>query len=168
MFKFKIFEIPEGKSERTLQLKTGDLDLGEVSLKNGTLDIEFNRTLHFIQTKLTFNVTVELICDRSLDAFDFEVHQNYEILFKEEKIEESADENGAIRNMDYGSQQINIEQDVLDTILVSLPAKKLHPRFLDDDGNPIEFLNQQFGDLDTNQDGDNIDPRWAALKDLKK
>ncbi|GAB5409248.1 MAG: DUF177 domain-containing protein [Balneolaceae bacterium] len=168
MFKFKIFEIPEGKSERTLRLNAGDLDLGEVTLKSGSLYIEFNRALHFIQTKLTFDLTVELICDRSLDVFDFDVYQNYEILFKQEKIEESADANGSIRNMDYASQQINIEQDVLDTILVSLPAKKLHPRFLDEDGNPVEFLNQQFGDLDTDNEGETIDPRWAALKDLKK
>tara|TARA_R110000868_G_scaffold37111_9_gene131485 strand:- start:20247 stop:20753 length:507 start_codon:yes stop_codon:yes gene_type:complete len=168
MFKFKIFEIPEGKSERKLQLKAGVLNLDEVKLKSGTIDIEFNRTLHFIQTKLTFDVIVELICDRSLDTFDFEVNQNYEILFKQEKIEESADENGSIRNIDIASQQIDIEQDVLDTILVSLPAKKLHPRFLDEDGNPIEFQTQQFGESDNDQEGENIDPRWDALKDLKK
>lgn len=168
MFKFKIFEIPEGKSERKLQLNAGDFELGEVKLKTGTIDIEFNRALHFIQTKLAINIIVELICDRSLDEFDFDIIQNYEILFKEEKIEESADHNGSIRNMDISSQQINIEQDVLDTILVSLPAKKLHPRFLDEDGNPIDFLNQRFGEINEDQEGDAIDPRWEALKDLKK
>lgn len=168
MFKFKIFEIPEGKSERTLQLTSGDLDLGEISLKSGTIEIEFNRSLHFILAKLKFDVVVELVCDRSLDEFDYEVVQNYEILFKEEEIEESADENGAIRNIDHVSKQINIEQDVLDTILVSLPAKKLHPRFLDENGNPKEFLNQQFGETDEDEEGETIDPRWEALKDLKK
>ncbi len=168
MFKFKIFEIPEGKSERTIQLSADDLDLGEVSFKSGTIDIEFNRSLHFILAKLKFDVKVELVCDRSLDNFDYKVHQNYEILFKEEEIEESADENGSIRNIDFASKQIDIEQDVLDTILVSLPAKKLHPRFLDEDGNPTEFLNEKFGETDDEEEGDNIDPRWEALKDLKK
>ncbi len=167
MFKFKIFEIPEGKSERTLQLNTGDLDLGEISLKSGTIEIEFNRSLHFILTKLKFDIIVELTCDRSLDNFDYEVIQGYEILFKEEKVEESADENGAIRNFDHASKQIDIEQDVLDTLLVSLPAKKLHPRFLDENGTPKEFLNKQFGEADE-EEGETIDPRWEALKDLKK
>ena len=83
-------------------------------------------------------------------------------------MEESADENGAIRNIDGASQQIDIEQDVLDTLLVSLPAKKLHPRFLDEDGNPVELLNQQFGEADEEQTGETIDPRWEALKELKK
>lgn len=168
MFKFKIFEIPEGKSERVLQLTADKLELGEVSLKHGTLQIEFNRTQHFIQAKLTFDLIVQLICDRSLDTFDFQVNQNYDILFKEEKVEEQVDENGSIRNIDVAFKQIDIEQDVLDTILVSLPAKKLHPRFLDENGNPIELLNQKFGESKEDQEGDRIDPRWEALKDLKK
>lgn len=169
MFTFKIFEIPEGKSERKLELSPDDLDLGEVSLKKGTIDIEFDRSLHFIRTKLKFDVIVELLCDRSLDAFDFEVKQDYEVLFKSEKVEESADENGAIRNIDVASKQIDIGQDVLDTILVSLPAKKLHPRFLDENGDPIDFLNEKFGEAqDEDTDGEAIDPRWEALKELKK
>lgn len=167
MFKFKIFEIPEGQSERSLSLSDGDLDLGEVSLKGGDIDIEFQRTLHFIRAKMSLDVTVELTCDRSLDNFDYEVQQDYEILFKNEEVEEQADENGSIRNIDVASQQIDIEQDVLDTILVNLPAKKLHPRFLDENGNPLEYLNEQFGAVEDDEEQP-IDPRWEALKDLKK
>ena len=168
MFKFKIFEIPEGKSERTLELESRDLDLGEVVFKGGTIHLDFDRALHFIRVKLQFDVTVELVCDRSLDVFEFPVKQDYEILFKSEKVEESADENGAIRNIDVASKQIDIEQDVLDTILVSVPAKKLHPRFLDEDGNPAELLNQKFGEIEDDDAEQTIDPRWEALKELKK
>ena len=167
MFKFKIFEIPDGKSERALELKADSLDLGNVVLKDGFIQIEFNKTNHFIQTKLDLNLNVELICDRSLDTFDFEVNQHYDILFKENQIEESVNEKGAIRNIDNASRQIDIEQDVLDTILVSIPAKKLHPRFLDDDGNPVDLLNETFGESNEDQ-SDTIDPRWEALKELKK
>lgn len=167
MFKFKIFEIPEGNSERTLTLSEGDLELPEVTLRGGTLHIEFHRSLHFIRALLHFNVTVQLTCDRSLDDFDYAVDQDYEILFKNEKVEEQADEKGAIRNIDVASQQIDIEQDVLDTILVNLPAKKLHPRFLDEDGKPVDYLEEKFGEIDEEEEHP-IDPRWEALKDLKK
>lgn len=168
MFKFKIFEIPEGKSERLVQLKADNLDLGGPVLKTGTLEVELNRTLHFIHTKLQFNIVVELICDRSLDLFEFRVDTEYEILFKKDIVEESADENGSIRKINWAKNEIDIEQDVLDTILVNLPAKKLHPRFLDEDGNPIEFLEEKFGDFSSDSsEGESIDPRWEALKDLK-
>lgn len=167
MLKFKIFEIPEERSERTIELSSGELDLGDLAFKGGTVDIEFYRTLHFVRTQFTVDAKVELICDRSLDAFDHEVHQDYEVLFKAEEVEESADENGAVRNYDHTSKQIDLEQDVRDTILLNLPTKKLHPRFLDDEGNPKEVLNEQFGDI-PDEDEDQIDPRWEKLKDLKE
>lgn len=166
MLKFKIFEIPEEQSERNLDLSSDELDLEEITFKGGTIHIEFYRTLHFIRAQFSIDAEVELVCDRSLDAFDHTVHQEYEVLFKAEEVEESADQNGSIRNYDHSSQQIDLEPDVRDTILLNLPTKKLHPRFLDEDGNPKEVLNEQFGDI-PDEDEDSIDPRWAKLKELK-
>ncbi len=167
MLKFKIFEIPEGPSQRAVQLQPEDLDLGNIPFKGGSIEIEFYRTIEFIRANFSISARVELICDRSLDIFEYPVEKDYEVLFKTEKVDESADEYGAIRNFDTKYQQIDLEQDVRDTILLVLPVKKLHPRFLDQDGKPKEFLNQQFGD--TPEEGeDYIDPRWEALKELKK
>lgn len=167
MLKFKIFEIPEEQSEKTIELGSDVLDLGSLAFKSGMVHIEFYRTLHFVRTQFTVDAIVELICDRSLVAFDHEVHQDYEVLFKAEEVEESADENGAVRNYDHASKQIDLEQDVRDTILLNLPTKKLHPRFLDKEGNPKEVLNEQFGDIPEDEE-DRIDPRWEKLKDLKE
>lgn len=165
MFKFKIFEMPEGKSERVLTLRADSLDLGKVTLISGSIRVEFDRSPHFVLVKLLIKAGIEVICDRSLDSFEYNVHQGYEILFKDEEIEESADENGAIRSIDNVSKQINIEQDVLDTILVSLPAKKLHSRYLDEEGNPEEFLEEKFGVIEE-KDAYSTDPRWDVLKEL--
>ncbi|MEX0609170.1 MAG: DUF177 domain-containing protein [Balneolaceae bacterium] len=167
MLKFKIFEIPDEKSERIVELDSDEFDLGDITMKSGKLFIKFYRTLHFIRAQFNIEATVELVCDRSLSNFDYNVNQDYEVLFKAEPIEESADANGAIRNYDHSSKQIDLEQDVRDTILLNLPAKKLHPRFLDKEGNPKEILNEKFGDVSDN-DEERIDPRWEALKDLKK
>jgi uncharacterized metal-binding protein YceD (DUF177 family) len=166
MLKFKIFEIPEQQSEKTLQLSSEELDLGDVTFKGGSLHIDFYRTMQFVRAQFSINAKVELICDRSLDAFDYEVQQEYEVLFKAEEVEESADENSAVRNYDHASKQIDLEQDVRDTILLNLPTKKLHPRFLDEAGNPKEVLNEQFGDI-PEDDEEKIDPRWEKLKELK-
>jgi uncharacterized metal-binding protein YceD (DUF177 family) len=167
MLKFKIFEIPEEQSEKTVELGSEELDLGDLAFKGGKVHIEFYRTLHFVRTQFTVDAKVELICDRSLDAFNYEVDQNYEVLFKAEEVEESADENGAVRNYDHTSKQIDLEQDVRDTILLNLPTKKLHPRFLDEEGNPKEVLNEQFGDIPEDEE-DQVDPRWEKLKELKE
>lgn len=167
MLKFKIFEIPEGQSQRTIELESDDLEIEEVPFNGAVLDINFYRTLQFIQVKFGLKADIKLICDRSLDEFDHQIETNYEVLFKAEEVEESADEKGSIRNIDVHSKQIDLEQDVLDSILLNLPVKKLHPRFLDDEGNPTEFVNRNFGEQ-TDEDEENIDPRWEALKELKK
>lgn len=167
MLKFKIFEIPEGNSQRTVELKSDDLELEEVPFNGATIKIDFYRTLQFIQVKFELTADIKLTCDRSLDTFDYKIKTKYEVLFKAEKVEESADENGSIRNIDVYSKQIDLEQDVLDTIMLNLPVKKLHPRFLDEDGNPKEFVNEQFGEH-SEEDEETIDPRWEALKELKK
>lgn len=167
MFKFKIFEIPDGHSERTVVLGSDDLDLNELPFKGGTIEIEFFKSSQIIHTSLHINAFVEVVCDRSLDTFNFEINKDYKIIFQVERVEESADETNAVRNIDIKSQQIDIEQDVRDTILLELPVKKLHPRYLDQDGNPKELLNQIFGET-LDDEPDAIDPRWEALKELKK
>lgn len=166
MLKFKIFEIPEEQSEKNLKLGSDELDLGDIAFQGGSLHIDFYRTMHFVRTQFSLEAVVELVCDRSLETFDYTLHQDYEVLFKAEQVEESADENGAVRNFDNASKQIDLEQDVRDTILLNLPVKKLHPRYLDEQGNPKEVLNEQFGDI-PDEDEERIDPRWQKLKELK-
>lgn len=166
MLKFKIFEIPDGQSVQKIKIEANELETGKYPFLGAEVDIEFYRTEHFIRTKFTVDAEVQLICDRSLDEFTFEINKKYEVLFKSENVEESAEVNGAIRNYDHKRQQIDLEQDVIDTIMLGIPVKKLHPKFLDEDGNPLEFTNQTFGDVE--EEEDKIDPRWEALKELKK
>lgn len=167
MLKFKIFEIPEGQSQKTVELTGDDLSIEAYPFKGADIDFDIYRAPQFIQVKFEMSATVTLTCDRSLEEFDYTVDANYEVLFKAEEVEESATETGSIRNIDIYSKQIDLEQDVLDTILLNLPVKKLHPRFLDEDGNPKEFVNEQFG-LSSDDNEEHIDPRWEALKELKK
>lgn len=167
MLQFKIFEIPDGRSERSVQLETNELNLGRIPFKGGSVDIEFYKTTGLVQTRLHLAATVELICDRSLEQFDFKIIKDYEILFKAEQVEETGDEHSAVRSYDLKLQQIDLEQDVRDTILLEVPIKKIHPRFLDENGNPAEFQTRVFGKPD-NDEADEIDPRWEALKELKK
>lgn len=165
MLEFKIAEIPEGSSFRTCELTPNDLDLGNEQFKGGSVNFEFSRNDHFIKANFSTDVVVELVCDRSLESFDYAVRKDYEVLFKAEPTEEHADEHGAVRNYDYVTNSIDLEEDVRDTILLSLPIKKLHPRFLDEHGEPKELVKEQFG---ISEDEDFIDPRWEALKKLKK
>jgi uncharacterized protein len=69
--------------------------------------------------------TVELICDRTLEPFDFllDIHQKLILKYGEED-EELTDE---IAIISKNTQQINIAQYVYEFIGLAIPMKKLHP-----------------------------------------
>lgn len=163
---FKIQELPDGKSSREVTLQGDDLTFEKLDLKKASMKVDFNRTDHFVQVHFTINCIVNLECDRSLDIFDYPVSASYLIIYKAEEIEESEDENSAFRMISSKDLTIDIKDEVRDTILLNLPAQKLHPRFYDSDGNVIDFKPKLFG-ASENEDSE-IDPRWEALKKLKK
>jgi uncharacterized metal-binding protein YceD (DUF177 family) len=167
MFEFRITDIPEGDSHLELDFDSEQLQLMDYPHKNGHLKLDLKKTEHFIKADFSVEVVLQLVCDRSLDTFDYPVNTAYSITFKAEATEEKTDEHEAIRNIDYISNTINIEEDVRDSILLSIPIKKIHPRFLDESGNPVDYVSDTFGDVACD-DEERIDPRWEALKKLKK
>jgi uncharacterized metal-binding protein YceD (DUF177 family) len=68
----------------------------------------------------------------------------------------------------YGADTINIAQHIYDFIGISLPMKKLHPRFrnddIDEDGLLVYTSEQEPTKEPKEQE---IDPRWAALGKLR-
>ena len=70
----------------------------------------------------------------------------------------------------YGADTINIAQHIYDFIGISLPMKKLHPRFrnedIDEDGLMVyTSVKEQESSEDLKEQ--EIDPRWAALGKLR-
>ncbi|MGV3559898.1 YceD family protein [Larkinella arboricola] len=125
-----------------------------------------------IQLNFHIHGTVELICDRSLDSFD-ELLDIQEQLFLKyaDHAEELTDE---IELILWDTQQINIARYLFDFIVLSLPMKKLHPRFREEEANEDE---EQEGKVvyrsepsaenpDDETSEPPIDPRWEALRKL--
>lgn len=165
--KFKVQEIPEGKSTRSAQIAGRELVLNEdIYLLEAGVEIDFYKTDHFIQTQFNVNALVTLRCDRSLRPFNQEVNGSYQVLFEPGEVETSEGEKGAVRQIPTDELAIDIEKDVRDTIMLALPARKLHPDYLDSEGSPKEFETKQYGPAP--EEGEDIDPRWAELKKLKE
>lgn len=162
--KFRISEIPEGPSERILELNNSTLPFDDLSHKNGTIKITFEKRHGLIRVFYELTTTLELTCDRSLDDFEHLVNADYEVVFKS-GVEESEDEKGAIRTLNISGNNISIENEVRDSILLSVPIKKIHPRFIDKNGKISDF-NAIYADDDEKSD-EMADERWQALKKLK-
>ncbi|HPI11629.1 MAG TPA: DUF177 domain-containing protein [Catalimonadaceae bacterium] len=112
---------------------------------------------------------VELICDRSLDSFSHEMNESVTHFYKfGEEEKELSDE---LEIISKERVYIDLDQLIYDTVALSLPSKKLHPRFqLDNEDDETDGVIVYSSDLSGEETGptETIDPIWEKLKDLKR
>lgn len=129
---------------------------------NGKFDVTVKliKSATMLQLTIFIEGSVRLICDRSLDEFDFEMNLEEPYLYKfGDRYEVMSDD---IEVVPVGISEINIAQHLFDFIALSMPMKRLHPRYERD--SPLNFRE----DTDEKEQNINteIDPRWAALAAL--
>jgi uncharacterized protein len=146
------------------QIKDEFFELFDYSLiDHGKLsaDVLLDKKTSFIALNFKINGIIELICDRSLDSFDYELNIENEIVLKygDEALEVS-DEVEIIPN---NIQRINVAKYLYEFISVSIPMKKLHPRYADEPAEDQII----FSSNNEEEDKSDVDPRWSELKKLK-
>lgn len=163
MITFKISDIPMGKSTQERFFSADDISLDVLPFQQGYLEIDFERLHASIKVDFLVEGSAQLVCDRSLESFEFPISKSYSVIFRVEHDQDEEDEFTASRKLDLNKNQIDLSDIVRETIMLEIPIKKLHPRYFDDDGNPTQF-EVQFGDDQKSTD----DSRWDALKKLNK
>ncbi|GAB3812701.1 YceD family protein [Pontibacter rugosus] len=149
-------------------------EFGKEIILGGNLQaiVEMDKTESLLTFHFDIKGTVKLICDRSLDEFDHPV--DVQATFRIRYGEENAELDDDLWQITPNTQSINIAQHLHDYISLSLPMKKLHPRFVeeeedDDDEQDILIYSSRY-DSDTDEEGDDdeddSDPRWDALRNL--
>ncbi|MDB5240394.1 MAG: hypothetical protein JWP57_1019 [Spirosoma sp.] len=124
--------------------------------------------------RLDFHIagTVEQICDRSLDEYDELVQTRQMLLLKfGDHNEELSDE---IELIERNTATINVARYIFEFISLSLPMKRLHPRFRDEDEQDNDESNGKLiyssGTATDSEDDDQpapvTDPRWDMLRKL--
>ncbi|MBP6387232.1 MAG: DUF177 domain-containing protein, partial [Pseudarcicella sp.] len=131
-----------------------------------------------IQLQYEIKGALQVLCDRSLEMFDYPIAINPKIILKFGDHDEELSEE--LYLIDRNSQQINIAQHLFEFISLEIPMKKLHPRFLENtEDEEVEIIDNHEGIIvystitkdekeQANSDQEKpIDPRWAALANLK-
>jgi uncharacterized protein len=138
--------------------------ISEGSRFDATVTLDKRETL--IEARFVIKGMAKLICDRSLDPFDYPIKADRKIVFKYgEKDEELSDE---IMIIQRDTDSLELGQFIYEFINLEVPIKKLHPRYageLDDDAEGKIIYTS--GSNEGGDDEDNIDPRWEILKKLK-
>ncbi len=127
--------------------------------------IKLNKNSSLIQLDFEITGSVELVCDRSLDLFDEPIKINERFIYKfGDRQEEISDE---IEMIPHGTATVNIAQHIYDFIGVSLPMKKLHPRFREEEIEEEGLLLYTTNKETAEEKQQEIDPRWAILNKLR-
>lgn len=132
-----------------------------VSKGKGTCDVLLVKTDSMIDLQLDIAGSIELMCDRSLELFDYPIEVKKSFIFKygDEEKELSEDVFVILKT----EQQINIASFLYELISLEIPMKKLHPKYQD-----ASEENEVIYTVETNNNSDEVaDPRWEALKKLK-
>lgn len=142
-------------------------------IQKGLLEanVDLEKTALHIRMNFSIKGTIELICDRSLDAFDFPIDCVHPLIFKYS--EEEGEITEEIIGIKRETTKINIAQYIYEFINLEVPIKKLHPRFQDaEDQNDSDGIMIYSTETESEENNDSpsedlIDPRWLALKSLK-
>ena len=138
----------------------------ELSKPAVKLKIELHKRPALLQFDLHFSGTIELVCDRSLELFSNPVKFSHSLYYKfgEEEGEESED----VFVILPSTHQIDLTQHVYDLLVLSLPVKKLHPKFAESDSGEDELIYTSGEDTTPDPADSATDPRWEKLKNLGK
>jgi len=152
-----------------------EYDLGENFIETyGNLlfqncDFKAKVTLFKQETLIEAHIQIKgftkLICDRSLEEFDYLVNVDKKLVFKYGK--ETKEITDDLIMISYGLHQIEIGQYFYELIGIQIPIKKLHPKYAEQDVKG-GFNNLVYSTKENKKENKNqlIDPRWEKLKNL--
>ena len=137
-------------------------------------DIEVKLTLNRQTTMMIFSFelkgTVEVTCDRCGDEFNMPIESSQQLIVKLNA--ENFEDNDEIISLPASEYEFDVSHYIYEYIILSLPARRIHGEAEGDDSvcdpEVIRKLEEVARRESEKKNDDDIDPRWAALKDLKK
>ncbi len=163
-YDIEISKIDLGLHEFHYQIRDEFFGLFDNSLiDHGSLKVELILDKRTTNMLLLFRIkgTLALICDRSLDEFDYDLETENELILKFG--EEAGELSDQIEMIPFNIQMINVGKYIFEFICVAIPMKKLHPRYKNDSMDDIIV----FSSKNEKEENSKIDPRWSELEKLK-
>jgi uncharacterized protein len=128
------------------------------------VNLEKKSTL--LALEVTMTGTVNVLCDRCLEYFDYPVNYQGE-LFVKFTLEQNDQGDPDVLFLDPNDYQIDLAQYFYESVILSLPYRKVHPDIKKNvpSCNP-EMLSKLKKILVKNKN--ETDPRWDKLKEFRK
>lgn len=141
-----------------------ELEYSEIQEGKVVIDAVFTKSERLMEMDLSFEGEVIVPCDRCGEDFSMPIDFEESVVVK---LGDENDEDEGMIILKRGETEFDISHYLYESISLSLPTARVHPEV---DGEPrcdesiMAKINEGKND---NKDDDDIDPRWAALKNLK-
>ena len=129
--------------------------------------IELNKKATLLELSFSISGTVNVSCDVSNEPFDLPISPKHELVVKFG--EAFNDENEDLLVLPHGSHQVDVAQTLFETVVLAVPQKRVHPGI--ENGSLDSDLLDRLKELhpkESTKAPETTDPRWDALKKLKK
>lgn len=165
-YMIQLSEMPLGKTELRFHIDDDFFANKEYSeIKKGTAELKLTIDKQCELFTMLFEIRgqVEVACCRCNAMYMQPVEKTFKMFVKigSENKEESDDVIVITKEM----SEINIEDWIYEYIILSLPIRCVHDNIEDCDQEVIKYLEQD--NEKSEQDNDEVDPRWEKLKELK-
>ena len=128
--------------------------------------VELLKKTTFLELSFFITGKVNVFCDISIEPFDLEINSESNFIVKFNNSSENFSDE--IIFLPIGSHEIDITNHLYETIILSLPIRKIHPKVKDGTlENEITIKLKELEPKLENQSFEN-DSRWDKLKDLKQ
>jgi len=132
------------------------------------LDVVLEKKTTLLDITLHFEGFVGVSCDITNEPFDQEILGGYHFVVKFG--EDFNNENEDLLILPQGYHEVNIQQYVYESIVLSMPSRRIHPGIADgtlksEILGKLEELSPKETE-ESHPEDDNTDPRWDELKKL--
>ena len=118
-----------------------------------------------IEGRFQVKGAARLVCDRTLEPFDHPMDIDQVILFKYGQEDKELSDEIVLISRDRAT--LDIGQYLYELIGVSVPMKRLHPKFRQEEQEESEIQLVYSSPATEQENKEEIDPRWEKLKKLK-
>ena len=125
------------------------------------VDVLLDKHSTFLEFEIKVSGTVELVCDITNENFEYPIENQIKVLVKFG--EEYDDSEEDVITIPTGDHAFNVAQLIYENVALSIPMKKVSPNVSDED---LAILDK-FSPKEDEEEEQNSDPRWDALKNLK-
>ena len=138
------------------------MDYSEIQQGKVNVNLDIDRVETMLTLTFDIEGTVRVMCDRCADEFDLPIESNQVFYIKLGT--ENAEESDDVMVMPADQHDFDLTSLIYEFIILSIPMHRVHPEG-ECNQEVIDMLNGMQEAAE--EDEESIDPRWAALKDIK-